>query len=119
VGPSETSEYTLSLFDLAGGGGTRSWGDLLAAVDGADADWRRELDAHFLQAVVEHLFPPVEARMRCVGASRAHERLYRPVLYSIVRGPTVGHTAADSAEPDQRPRSVTIVLDPEPSAPDA
>ena len=28
VGPSDTSEYTLSLFDLAGGGGTRSWGDL-------------------------------------------------------------------------------------------
>jgi hypothetical protein len=117
VGPSDTSEYTLSLFDLAGGGGTRSWGDLLAAVDGAEADWRRELDSHFLRAVDEQLFPPVEGRMRCAGASRAHERLYRPILYSIVRGPTVARTSGDSAEPDQRPRSVTIVLDPEPPAP--
>ena len=119
VGPGDTSAYTLSLFDLAGGDGTRSWGDLLAAVDGSEADWRRELDAHFLQAVDEHLFPPVEGRMRCAGASRAHERLYRPVLYSIVRGPTVGPTGGDAAGADQRPRSVTIVLDPEPSATDA
>ena len=67
-GQTTPTAYTLSLFDLAGGDGTRSWGDLLAAVDGSEADWRRELDSHFLHAVDEHLFAPVEGRMRCAGA---------------------------------------------------
>jgi len=118
VGPSDTSEYTLSLFDLGGGHGTRTWGDLLAAVGGVEAEWRSELDSHFLLAVDDHLFPPVQGRMCCAGASRAHERLYRPILYSIVRGPTVGRADGDSVESDQRPRSVIIVLDPEPTVPD-
>ena len=32
--------------------------------------WRRELDSHFLQALGEKLFPPIEGRMRAGGTSR-------------------------------------------------
>ena len=117
VGPNDTSGYTMSLFDLAGGTGKRTWGDLLRAVDGTEAAWRRELDSHFLQALDEQLFPPIEGRMRAGGTSRSQQRVYRPILYSIVRGPTVGPVSDDAAETDRRPRSVTIVLDPEPLAP--
>ena len=68
----------------------------------ADADWRRELDSHFLRAVDEQLFPPVEGRMRCAGAepgsrtalpsdplqhrARAHDR----TRLGIPPGPTSG-----------------------------
>jgi hypothetical protein len=115
VGPNDTSGYTMSLFDLAGGEpAKRTWGDLLRAVDGTEAAWRRELDARFLQALDEQLFPPIEARMRAGGTSRGQMRVYRPILYSIVRGPNVGPVSGDAAETDRRPRSVTIVLDPEP-----
>jgi len=117
VGPDDTSGYTMSLFDLAGGTGKRTWGDLLRAVNGTEAAWRRELDSHFLQALDEQLFPPIEARMRAGGTSRGQKRVYRPILYSIVRGPTIGPASDDAAGTDRRPRSVTIVLDPEPLEP--
>jgi hypothetical protein len=114
-GPNDTSGYTLSLFDLAGGAGTRTWGDLLRAVQGTNAEWRKELDRHFLLALKEELFWPVKSCMRAGGRSRVGERLYRPILYSIVRGPAVG-PVSDTVATDQRPRSVTIVLVPEPLA---
>ena len=113
-GPNDTSGYTMSLFDLAGGTGKRTWGDLLRAIDGTEADWRRELDSHFLQALGEKLFAPMEGRMRAGRTSRVAERLYRPSIYSIVRGPAVGPVSDDAAETVRRPRSVTIVLAPEP-----
>jgi hypothetical protein len=116
-GPNDTSGYTMSLFDLAGGTGKRTWGDLLRAVHGNEADWRRELDSHFLQALDEKLFPPIESRMHASGTSRVGERVYRPILYSIVRGPAVGPVSDDAAESDRRPRIVTIVLAPEPLGP--
>jgi hypothetical protein len=122
VGPNDTSGYTLSLFDLAGGEpATRTWGDLLQAVGGTEAAWRRELDSHFLLALDEQLFPPIKAGMRAGVTSRSEQRVYRPILYSIVRGPTVGPGSEAGSEPksehaemDRRPRSVTIVFDPEP-----
>jgi TIR domain len=117
VGPNDTSGYTMSLFDLAGGTGKRTWGDLLRAVRGTEADWRRELDAHFLKALDEQLFPPIEGRMRAGATSRGQERVYRPILYSIIRGPTVGPVSGETVETGRRPRSVTIILDPEPPAP--
>jgi hypothetical protein len=113
-GPNETSDYTLSLFDLSSGIGTRTWGDLLQAVQGTNADWRKELDSHFLLALKKELFWPIKSLMRSGGKSRVGERLYRPILYSIVRGPAVGSESDDIAETCQRPRSVTIVLTPEP-----
>ena len=115
-GPNDTSSYTLSLFDLASGPGKRTWGDLLQAVQGAHAEWRKELDRHFLLALKEELFWPIKGCMRAGGKSRVGERLYRPILYSIVRGPAVGSVSDNAAETYQRPRSVTIVLIPEPLA---
>jgi hypothetical protein len=112
-GPNDTSACTMSLFDLAGGTGKRTWGDLLRAVDGTEADWRRELDSQFLQALGEKLFAPMEGRMRAGRTSRVAERLYRPTIYNIVRGPAVGPVLDDPAESLRRPRSVTIVLAPE------
>ena len=116
-GPSDTSGYTMSLFDLASGTGKRTWGDLLRAVQGTAADWRRELDSHFLKALHEELFPPITSRMRTAGTSRVRERLYLPTLYGIVRGPAVEPVSNDATETDRRPRSVTIVFTPEPPAP--
>ena len=116
-GPNDTSGYTMSLFDLAGGTGKRTWGDLLRAVEGNEAAWRRELDSHFLRALDEQLFPPIEGRMRAGRTGRGQQRVYRPILYSIVRGPTVGPVSDNAAATDRRPRSVTIVLDPELLAP--
>ena len=112
-GPNDTSSYTLSLFDLASGAGKKTWGDLLQAVQGTNAEWRKELDEHFLLAIKEELFWPIKGLMRSSGKSRVGERLYRPVLYSIVRGPAVGPVSDDTAESYQ-PRSVTIVFTPEP-----
>jgi TIR domain len=115
-GPNDTSSYTLSLFDLASGPGKRTWGDLLQAVRGTNAEWRKELDRHFLLALKEELFWPIKGCMRSGDRSRVGERLYRPILYSIVRGPAVGPMSDDTGETYQRPRSVTIVLIPEPLA---
>jgi hypothetical protein len=115
-GPNDTSDYTLSLFNLGSGTGKRTWGDLLQAVQGTNAEWRKELDRHFLLALKEELFWPIKGLMRSGGKSRVGERLYRPILYSIVRGPAVGPVADGAAETYQRPRSVTIVLTPEPLA---
>jgi hypothetical protein len=114
-GANDTSSYTLSLFDLAGGIGKRTWGDLLHAVQGIDSEWRKELDAQFLLALKGELFWPTKSLMLSAGKSRFGARLYRPILYSIVRGPTVG-SSNDTAETYQRPRSVIIVFTPEPLA---
>jgi hypothetical protein len=113
-GPNDTSDYTLSLFNLGSGTGRRTWGDLLQAVQGSDEDWRRELDDHFLLALKEQLFWPIKARMRSGDKSRLGARFYIPILYSVVRGPAVGPVSDGAAETEQRPRSVTIVLTPEP-----
>jgi hypothetical protein len=115
-GPNDTSDYTLSLFNLGSGTGKRAWGDLLRAVQGTTADWRKELDRQFLLALKEELFSPTKSRMRSGGRSRAGGRLYLPILYSVVLGPTVGAVSDGTAETCLRPRSVTIVLTPEPPA---
>jgi hypothetical protein len=99
-GPNDTSSYTLSLFDLASGPGKRTWGDLVQAVQGSNAQWRKELDKHFLLALKEELFWPIKECMRAGGKSRAGERLYRPILYNIVRGPAVGPVSDDVLVPE-------------------
>jgi hypothetical protein len=115
-GPNDTSDYTLSLFNLGSGTGRRTWGDLLRAVQGTDTEWRKELDRQFLLALKEELFLPTKNLMRSGGRGRAGGRLYLPILYSVVLGPTVGPVSNDTAETTLRPRSVTIVLNPEPPA---
>ena len=74
-GLNDTTAYTMSLFDLAGGTGKRTWGDLLRAINGTEADWRRELDSQFLQALAEalpshHLQHRSRAGGRAVGRCR-------------------------------------------------
>jgi TIR domain len=116
LGPNGTSGYTMSLFDLAGGSEPHTWGDLLRSIHATKAPWRRQLDAHFLDALDEKLFSPIEGRMLAGGTGRCQGRVYRPILYSIDRGPTVGRAPDGAAHADRRPRSVTIVFDPEPPA---
>lgn len=116
LGPNGTSGYTMSLFDLAGGSDPRTWGDLLRSIGATETLWRRQLDAHFLDALDEKLFSPIEDRMQAGGMGRCQGRVYRPILYSIDRGPTVGRAPDGAAHTDRRPRSVTIVFDPEPPA---
>jgi hypothetical protein len=116
-GPNDTTDYTMALFNLGSGTGPRTWGDLLRAVQGAKAEWRKELDSHFLLALKEELFSPIKGLMRSGGKSRMGERLYRPVLYSIVRGCPVGPVSDGTAMTHQPPRFVTIILTPEPLAP--
>jgi hypothetical protein len=141
LGPNGTSCYTMSLFDLAGGSDPRTWGDLLRSIHATEAPWRRQLDAHFLDALDEKLFSPIEGRMLAGATGRCQGRVYRPILYSIDRGPTVGRATISgrdsatwlkgwrggvdqifgnapdgAAHTDRRPRSVTIVFDPEPPA---
>ena len=106
----------MSLFDLAGGTGRRTWRDLLLAVDGIDAPWRHELDAQFLLALGEKLFAPTAGRLRTGRAARVGDRPYHPVIYSIDRGPALESGSNDVVPADRRPRSVTIVLAPEPDA---
>jgi hypothetical protein len=115
-GPSDTTDYTMALFNLGSGTGTRTWGDLLRGVQGTKAEWRKELDSHFLLALKEELFSPIESLMRSGGRSRVGERFYRPILYSISRGPPVGPVSHGAAGTSLRPRAVTIILTPEPLA---
>jgi TIR domain len=111
-GQSGTSSYTMSLFNLAGGTVTRTWGDLLAGVDGLDAPWRAELDEHFLLALNERLFPAATEVLNAGHLARGQQRSYTPVLYSLTRGPSVGPTADGEIPVDRRPRSATILLVP-------
>jgi hypothetical protein len=115
-GPNDTTDYTMALFNLGSGTGTRTWGDLLRAVQGIQAEWRKELDSHFLLALKEELFSPIKGLMRSGGKSRFGERLYRPILYSIVRGHPMRPASDGVTGTYQRPRLVTIILQPQPPA---
>jgi hypothetical protein len=115
-GPNDTSAYTMALFDLAGGSGRRTWGDLLKAVRGTDGPWRHELDEHFRQALDETLFAPSPGRMNPGRMNSVHNRLYHPIIYSIERDPAVDRSGGARQGSARRPRSVTIVLAPESQA---
>jgi len=112
-GPNDTSGYTMALFDLAGGSGRRTWGDLLRAVGGTDAQWRHELDEHFRRALNETLFAPSPGRMNPGRMNSVSNRLYHPIIYSIERDPPVDPSGGARGALDRRPRSVIIVLAPE------
>jgi hypothetical protein len=92
------------------------WGDLLKAVGGTDAQWRHEIDAQFCQALDETLFAPSPGRMNPGRMNSVHNRLYHPIIYSIERGPEVELSGGAQRRSDRRPKSVTIVLAPEPEA---
>ena len=123
-GSTATEMFTLSLFQVASGSRTRTWGELVAAVGGQDAPWRRQLDRRFAAALRGELFPPTTATLRAFALEERHRRHYRPIIYEIDRAPSsTGGAAAESAgarpattaEParSSRPLGVTIVLDPQ------
>lgn len=110
-GDGATSGLTLSLFNLADGRKTLTWRDLLDAVDGTDASWRHQLDRRFVAALNEELFTPISAKLGAWNQGRRYQRVFRPVLYRIVRA-----RAAEGEDPRGVPIELTIVFDPLPEA---
>ena len=110
-GPGATETYTLSLFQVASGVRVRKWGDLVAAVGGENAPWRRQLDRRYAAALRGELFAPTTATLRAFGLEQRYRRHYRPIIYEIVRAPCP--TGAEPATPERPPLAVTIVFDPQ------
>jgi TIR domain len=106
-GEGATSGFTLSLFNRADGRRTLTWRDLVEAVDGVDAAWRHQLDRRFVAALNEELFRPISATLRAWNQGRRHQRIFKPVLYRILRAPV-----ADGRDERGRPIQLTIVFDP-------
>lgn len=109
-GPGATEPYTLSLFQVVSGERTRTWGELVAAVEGAGAPWRRQLDRRFAAALRGELFAPATATLGAFSLDPRHRRQYRPMIYEIVRSPSNAAGASLSTRPAL---GVTIVLDPQ------
>ena len=111
-GPAATTEFTLSLFNLAAGRRALTWGDLLDSVDGRTAAWRSQLDRRFALALREELFTPITATLRAWNQGRRRQRNMKPVLYRILREPPLAGLAPGE---HGRPTEVILVLDPQPA----
>ena len=111
-GDGGTSNFTLTLFNLAYGRLARTWGDLVEAAGGADAPWLTDLDRHFVAALREELFSPTTTTIQLWDTWHLHRRSYRAILYQIVREGRRGLSAGAGRAPLGRPWQVTIVLDP-------
>ena len=111
-GDGATSNFTLTLFNLAYGRLARTWGDLVDAAGCEDTTWLTDLDRHFVAALHEELFLPSTSTIQLWDTWHLHRRSYRAILYQIVREgrPRLGGGA--SPAPLGRPLEVTIVLDP-------
>jgi len=113
-GDGGTSNFTLTLFNLAYGRLARTWGDLVDAAGGAEAPWLIDLDRHFVAALREELFSPTTSTIQLWDTWHLHRRSYRAILYQIVREGRRGSGAGAGRALLGRPRKVTIVLDPVP-----
>ena len=111
-GDGATSNFTLTLFDLACGRLARTWGDLVDAVGGGDTTWLTDLDQHFVAALHEKLFLPSTSMIELWDTWHLHRRSYRAILYEIVREGRPRLGAGARPAPLGRPLQVTIVLDP-------
>ena len=111
-GDGGTSNFTLTLFNLARGRLARTWGDLVDAAGGGDTTWLTDLDQHFVAALHEELFLPSTSMIQLWDTWHLHRRSYRAILYQIVRGGRPRLGAGSSPAPLGRPQQVTIVLDP-------
>jgi hypothetical protein len=111
-GDGATSNFTLTLFNLACGRATRTWGDLIAAAAGGDTTWLTDLNEHFVAALREELFLPSTSLIQLWDTWHLHQRSYRAILYQIVREGRPRLGAGSSPAPLTRPLQVTIVLDP-------
>jgi TIR domain len=112
-GPGATTEFTLSLFNLAAGRRALTWGDLLDSVDGRDAAWRAQLDRRFVSALKEELFTPITATLRAWNQGRRKQRVVKPVLYRILREPVSAGAQTTATGVHGRPTEVTVVFDPQ------
>ena len=110
-GPGATETYTLSLFQVASGVRSRTWGDLVAAVRGETAPWRCQLDRRYAAALRGELFAPTTATLRAFALEQRYRRHYRPIIYEIVRAPSPAGAQPSTAE--RPPLAVTIVFDPQ------
>lgn len=111
-GDGATSNFTLTLFNLACGRQARTWGDLVDAAGSGDTTWLTDLDRHFVAALHEELFSPSTSMVPLWDTWRLHRRSYRAILYRIVREGRPRLGAGASPSPLGRPLQVTIVLDP-------
>jgi hypothetical protein len=111
-GDGATSNFTLTLFNLACGRLARTWGDLVDAAGGGDTTWLTDLDQHFVAALHEELFSPSKSMVQLWDTWHLHRRSYRAILYKIVREGRPRLGAGASPAPLGRPLQVTIVLDP-------
>ena len=112
-GPGSTTEFTLSLFNLASGRRALTWGDLLDAVESRDAAWRSQLDRRFVLALKEELFTPITATLRAWNQGRRRQRVLKPVLYRILREPASAAPPSAATGGHGRPTEVTVVFDPQ------
>ncbi len=100
-GPETTSSFTLALFGLHEGRGSRTWGDLVDAVDGAEQPWRRDLDLAFANSLHEQLWKPSTETLTAWHPAAGEQRAYMPILYEIAR-----------RHGDGRPVGATLILVP-------
>ena len=100
-GIDETTSYTLSLFRAHEGPAAHTWHDLVAEVDGIDADWRTDLDHNFMNCLAQRLWAPSNAVIEAWEPDSGRHRAYRPVLYDVERRIN-----------DHRPVRATILLSP-------
>ena len=101
-GDDATSSYTLALFKAHQRKGQRSWGELVAQVDGEASLWLRDLDAAFAESLKEHLWAPSQETFEAWHPGTDERRTYLPLLYEISR-----------RHEDGRPIGATIVLVPQ------
>lgn len=94
-GVGATTGFTLSLFGRAEGPRPRTWGEIVAAIGGERAQWRRQLDEHFDAVCREDLFESMNEPF----ATWSRDRMFRPIISEVRRSRTTG-----------RPTEVTIVL---------
>lgn len=111
-GDRTTSNFTLTLFNLAAGRLPRTWGQLVDAAGVGDTTWLTDLNQRFAAALQEELFVPSTSTIELRDTWRQHRRSYRVILYQIVREGQLRSGAGASPAPPGRPRQVTIVLDP-------
>ncbi len=100
VGVGQTSSFTLSLFGYGSVPPNCTWEDILTHLDAIEADWRKELDRAYENALKGKLFTPVCATLTAWDDQGNTSRSYKPLLYEIQR-----------RSGDRKPVSVTIVFD--------
>jgi TIR domain len=101
AGVDDTTSYTLSLFRIHECPEAHTWHELVAEVDGVDAEWRIDLDHNFVNCLAQRLWAPSTAVIEAWEPASDRHRAYLPVLYDVER-----------RNKDHRPVRATILLSP-------